>query len=1368
MVRPRIPCCLLLALLLPALLSGQTSSLSLAGDVHPWHPPADAPERGLKFTENKGQWEPPISYAADLGGINRLYLERDRFTFWLFDPEQSADLHDNMLARPGQDEVFNLSGHAYRVNFVGATTTGFSTQGKSEKSANYFLGNDPARWTSSVFSFERVVYEELYAGIQLAAYSEAGNFKYDFIVQPHADPDQIVLRYEAVDSLFLEAGNLTLLTNVGPIRELKPFAFQVKAGKKVAVPCDYQLKNNQVSFAFPAGYDVSLPLTIDPTVIGATLAGSDVSRAFGHSATFDNGGNIYTAGISFGVGYPTTMGAFAEMYTGGLVDVAISKFNADGSDLLYSTYIGGTDREYPYSTVVDDNGQLSFLGSTLSRNYPTTENAFQDNYRGNSDIIVTKLRADGAMLAGSTLLGGSDADGINNSPFSSGGADSYRGEIILDNSGNVYIATCSQSGNFPVTANAPQQTIDEGGQISLAQDGIVAKLNSDLSTLFWSTYLGGDGIDLCSGLRVTDNNEVYVTGFAGGADFPMAPGGLQPTWPGGRENAFVVKLAADGSRVLNGTFWGTAGEEKSYFIDVDEVGQVHIYGLSTGDMPITPGTWFANPGSNQFVSAFSADLSTLVYSTVIGAPGSTRNDFIPVAFMVDKCNGIYLSGYYATAGLPLSDDFVYGNDDSFYLAVLEPNATGLIFGSYYGDANHVDGGTSRFDKGGVVYQGVCSCVFDNRVLNVTNNAWETFQDTDCDVGVFKIDFDVEVVTAAGVASPTTSGCLPLTLDFTYSGRDAETVSWDFGNGDTDTGRAVNYTFTEAGTYTVTQVAASPTACNLSDTFRLEIVVLDGNSSRTERTFCAGADIAFLDASVPGATYHWQDGSTAATYQPTENGTYWVDVSVDGCVRRDSFVLAPPSDLFVDLGEAQLTVCDEPAVDFDVSHPAAASYRWQDGTSGPTYSIGTAGTYAVTITDDFGCAVTDAVTVNFSTTVPVSLGPDLSLCEGTSDTLEVPAAGVSHHWQDGSTSPAMAIDQPGTYWVELNNGGCRSRDSLEATFIPQPNASISASATICFDQNDGFISATEVSGGADFTFRWSDGAAGPERTGLSDGVYRLSISNAFGCSTEFIHSITRDTPIEYETIVLANPCSPEEGGRVTTSPVSGGQPPYRYAIDDSPFADATVFGGLRGGDYAIRVRDAAGCVVSRPVTVLEPPIVVLDAGVDRLIDLADSTYLQGSVSSTDNLRWFWSPAAGVSAPFRLGTFARPLAGETTFYLSAMDTITGCRYTDSLTVRVDRARKVYLPSAFSPNDDGVNDRLFPQADASVTTVNAFHLYNRWGGLVYAANDFPPNAPEFGWDGRQREVPLQTQLFLYTIEVTFIDGVSKSFSGEVLLIR
>ncbi len=552
----------------------------------------------------------------------------------------------------------------------------------------YILGNDPARWASKVPVYHKVVYDNIYKDIQLATYSEEGNFKYDFIVAPNADANQIQLQYEGVDGLEVKEGNLIVETSVETVTELKPYAYQIINNQQEAIACNYILTNNTITFQFPEGYNEQLPLIIDPVVVGATLSGSSTTN-YGHTATFDNAGNIYAGGIAFGDGYPTTTGAFQENY-GGAVDIGMSKYNADASDLIYATYIGGSESDYPHSIIVDFNNQLCVLGSSSSANYPTSTNAVQSNSGGGTDIVITKLNADGSAMIGSTFMGGSQADGLNSSFLNNNYGDNRRGEIVLDNQGNIYIASCTLSDDFTVTANAFQSSLNEEPTTNVVQDGVVFKINSDLSTLFWSTYLGGKGSDICLGLRVDEFNDVFVTGYAGDANFPMVTGGVQETWPGGQESGYVVKLTSDGSAMTHGTFWGTEGDEHSFFIDIDEQDQIHIYGTTTGEMEITPNTYSYNEGSRQFIAAFTNDLTALVYSTVIGTGSTSFNDFVPIAFMVDKCNSIYFSGHGTANGLPTTPDAFLTSGNVFYLGVLEPLAADLSFGTYYGNAGHVD------------------------------------------------------------------------------------------------------------------------------------------------------------------------------------------------------------------------------------------------------------------------------------------------------------------------------------------------------------------------------------------------------------------------------------------------------------------------------------------------------------------------------------------------------------------------------------------------------------------------------------------------------------------------------------------------------
>ncbi|MEM8906849.1 MAG: SBBP repeat-containing protein [Bacteroidota bacterium] len=515
----------------------------------------------LAFVKNEGQWHQNVLYKAPLGGLNTLFLEKKGFTYLFYDQKGSEGLHDHLVEHERGGDYF-IDAHAYHVRFLNAQTTDLRGGSQRQEYHNYILGNDPEKWKSNVGLYNKVTYPDLYPGIDLEVYDVDGHFKYDFIVQPDADHQQIQLEYEGADRLEIKDENLIIHTSVDRIIEFKPYAYQKIYGQKREIRCLYRLTENTVSFHFPDGYLPNLPIVIDPTVVAATLSGTNINKNFGHTATFDNAGNIYVGARSFGSGYPTTFGRFQTNFGGGETDIAVSKYNGTGSNLVFATYIGGSSSDFPHSIVTDFDQQLYIYGTSMSSNYPTTNNAFQTSYADSIDIVITILNSNGTGLVGSTYVGGSNNDGNNTTFLFENYGDFYRGEIVIDGQRNVYIASMTSSFQFPVTDNAFDQTFDPGGNFQApAQDGVVFKMNSDLSTMLWSTFLGGDQSDSALGLRVNDFGEVYVVGGAGSGSFPTTPGTLNPNWQGGLGDAYVAKLSADGSQMLRGTFFGTSQYE---------------------------------------------------------------------------------------------------------------------------------------------------------------------------------------------------------------------------------------------------------------------------------------------------------------------------------------------------------------------------------------------------------------------------------------------------------------------------------------------------------------------------------------------------------------------------------------------------------------------------------------------------------------------------------------------------------------------------------------------------------------------------------------------------------------------------------------
>ncbi len=862
-------------------------SLSYAGHDHHDHnelinSPQVKKDKGLTFIKNNRQWGNSVLYRANING-GFVWLENNRMTYAFLNAADVDQFHKQShdkdpIVKKAADDL-PIHGHIFNVTMEGANLqTVVHGEGKQATYNNYYIGNDPAKWASMVPLYKGVHYSNVYKGVDLKVYSAEGNYKYDFVVAPNADVNQIRLSYQGQEALQLDHGNLIVQTSVTDIVEQKPYAYQVIDGKKVQVLCNYKLDGTRVSFEFPAGYDKNKALIIDPTVIASTYSGS-TATIYGHTATYDNAGNIFSAGAGFDPGgLPTTVGAFQTTYGGGR-EVCLNKYNPDGSVLIYSTYVGGAGDDFPHSLVANGNDELYILGTSVSADYPTTAGAIDETFNGGGtggdpDFVVTKLNVNGTALIGSTYIGGAGSDGQSNIAINYG--DQYRGEIIVDASDNVYVSSVSRSSDFPVTAGAFQTT--HGGQ----QDGVVFKMNSTLTSLTWATYLGGALNDAAYGIKIHDDGDIYVSGSAGDSNFPSTPGSAFPNYIGGANDGFVVELSPDGSTMNNGTFFGTAGQDQNFFIQIDRWGDVFVMGQSDNAVTATPGA-YVGPNTGSYVFKIDPDLSAVSVVTTYG-------NFAPTAFLVDECDNIYVAGHggvSALSGFDVTADAIQATGAGFYLMVLQPDAAGLLFGTYYGNAGaHVDGGTSRFDRRGVVYENCCSSP------GSPTTAWSYDPSTTVgwDSYVFKIDMEQAGVIANANANPGFIGCAPFDVTFSNNGGVSPDHFWDFGDGNTSTDPNPNHTYVNPGNYTVMYVAIDSNSCNLADTAYVTVVV------NTPQSFSASLNFdpwdpcdpifnitgAFTGTGADSIVWDLGDGNTivdtAINYTYADTGTYIITMT----------------------------------------------------------------------------------------------------------------------------------------------------------------------------------------------------------------------------------------------------------------------------------------------------------------------------------------------------------------------------------------------------------------------------------------------------------------------------------------------------------
>lgn len=866
--------------------------------------PAFSQNANLEFVENKGQWDKSIKFKGIMNN-GSFFLTETGFTVLQSKPEDLEKMADffhgvshitaqntaakSVIPDKGKKGI-TVHSHAYNVSFLNAQTPVISGDKPLNTYNNYIIGNDPSKWKGNCRIYQAITYQNIYPGIDIRYYTNKGKLTYDIIVHRGADLSRLAMKYDGADELQVKNEQLVIKTSAGETRELAPYAFQLVDGVKKEVGCRFKVAGKIVQFVMD-GYSKSSELIIDPALIFSTFTGSTADN-WGYTATYGADGSFYAGGVVFNRegNFPVSPGAFSTAFNGGVddegigpYDIAIMKFSSNGVNRVYATYLGGNGNEQPHSLVADAQGNLVIAGRTNSANYPTT---VTDLTGGKYDIILTKLNAAGSALVGSRKIGGSGADGVNIKPkYPAPGVESIcrnygddaRSEVILDNSENILVASNTQSVDFPASAGAFQKTF--AGK----QDGVIIKTNPDLSKILFSSYLGGSGNDAAFVLTINPaDNNIYIGGNTDGTDMPGdKTNTLYPASQGGETDGFVSIINSNGSALLKTSYIGTADNDMLYGIQFDKFNYPYIMGTTTSNSWPIVNAAFSQSKGKQFIAKLKPDLSAYEYSTVFGS-GANNPNISPIAFLVDICENVYVSGWggdvdgnypnSGTAGLSVTPDAIQPTTDNsdFYFFVLERNAAAQLYGSFFGQSGgrgeHVDGGTSRFDRNGVIYQAICANCTGGVTFPTTPGVWSPSNgSSNCNLAAVKIAFNLAGVISSirasinGVARDT-SGCVPLTVDFTDTLAAGKQYRWNFGDGSPEvetTVPSISHTFNEVGTYQVRLISVDSDKCNIADTAYTNIKVRTDkvNPGFTPQKLppCESANYQFINTSYVAAS-----------------------------------------------------------------------------------------------------------------------------------------------------------------------------------------------------------------------------------------------------------------------------------------------------------------------------------------------------------------------------------------------------------------------------------------------------------------------------------------------------------------------------------
>ncbi len=706
----------------------------------------------LSFEENTGQVRGPE-------GRRVRYLARGSgYALFLTSREAVLELRQPAGERAPVVVRMRLSGSREPIRLAGRE----SLPGTS----NYFLGNDPFAWRTGVPHYGRVAARGVYSGIDLVYHGNQGRLEYDFEVAPHADPGKIRFRLDGAQGLRVDGeGDLRVKVAGGELCLRRPVAYQKAGGAERRVASRYVLRGKQEVAFHLARYDAGQALVIDPVLSYSTyLGGSNIDIANALAIAPD--GTAFIAGGTFSADFPTAGTHPIQPIVGGPNDFPrdafVAKISADGTQLLYSTFLGGKYQDVANAIAVDDAGEAFVAGTTLSPDFPVTPGAFQTlcatdgecgatfNKQGFivSNGFVSKLNAAGDALVYSTFLGGY--------------ANDQALAIAVDANENAYVtgqAGASATINitpppsplpptFPITAGA-YQTAFNG-----LTDVFLTKLSASGSTAAYSTFLGGAGEDTGLGVAVDGSGNAYVTGLTYSADFPVTGTALQSTYQEAGD-AFLAKVNAAGSALLYSTYLGGAGLDQGTGVAVDGSGHAYLTGgtksTTLGFAP-PPGAYQASCAldttsrceGDAFVAKLNPALSgaaSLLYFTYLG--GSFADSGAGIA--VDTAGDAYVTGSTVSADFPVSVAVfqpVYGggNADAF-VTELNPAGSALIYSTFLGGSNTDSGSGIAVDVNGAAYVAGQTCSVDFPLSNPLQPA----PGGNCDAFVSK------VVPAGGVA-----------------------------------------------------------------------------------------------------------------------------------------------------------------------------------------------------------------------------------------------------------------------------------------------------------------------------------------------------------------------------------------------------------------------------------------------------------------------------------------------------------------------------------------------------------------------------------------------------------------------------------------
>ncbi|MDZ4750446.1 MAG: gliding motility-associated C-terminal domain-containing protein [Flavobacteriales bacterium] len=1289
----------------------------------------------IEYIENKGQWRQDFDFRASLRG-GTVFLQGDAIVFDFAKGEDIIRAHQWQ----SDEEAIMIQHHSWKVKFMGCNAVEPIGRDVQDHYYNFIFGNIPEHWQRHIYPCKTVVYENLWDGIDMVVRSENGNFKCEYIVHPNADPSLIQWTIEGADKTRLEDENIIISTSLGTFVEKAPYTYQISEGKLLDVKCSFTLTDGVFGF-LEGTYRKDQMLIIDPVLVAGTFAGSTSgNQLYGYCASYDQFENIYLGSNPSYTNLPATNGVY-QVQSGGQNDIGIQKFNPDGSQLLWATYMGGVNFEEPHKIHVDLEGNVYLLAKSRSPDYPVTENAFDDALSFLSDVVVSVLTSDGSELIGSTYFGYVQADGYY--------ANIGIGETIWnpDALGEI---TLSTQGNVLVAVNTSTLLNYEHNEIGVEDNSYriaVFELSPNLSVLNWCTSINTAGADDVYDLKVLSNGNIAIAGSSNDSNLPIGLDAYQADYQG-QFDGYIMILSPNGQEIIASTWHGAAGDDICYFIDEGPDNSIWVCGMSEGGL-IPLNSEYEVTGSKTYIARFNADLSELLQRTRIGSQVSDEQLSYPNAFLVDDCGVVYFSGSRSSpSGISLGFDLTPDAIDTTgnaYLCVIEPDLSALRYATHI-KGMHVHGGSSRFSERGVLYQGNCGCSTAILYEELTPWSYALNSNSSCESLVYKFDLESEMVTSSFTFDPITS-CLPFEVVFTNLS-DADLYSWHFGG---EQGwqniqdSVVTYVYTQSGEYLVQlAVQNQNVSCNTFDTLSFVLTVPDIASDLSLNwellydDLCGDNPTMLATYEIGGAdSVYWMMNDEVLGSMSTMDysfefpGIYNLSLSaIDSSCNylnaiSEEIYIGPMVLAMIDVSE-EIPNCAPVEIQFDSELQNANNLSWfvNDQPEGNEMDLimtfNEPGNYEVMLIaqNDLSCNIADTSTIIFSLFDPSDLSmsweiPEQDSCLNILNLLgSFTGTGADElQWSyPGGTSESVnidiLIDQLGTYTITLvgTDEQCDVSDTLQVIY------NLSGTADV-------FISASSTSGCAPFDLVLS--------------------AEGFAGSVQWImpNQNTSDDEI------------------------------LNYTISSAGEHVFTLIGFLEGA-----------CVLSDTSTIVIsalPPMTDINWELSSEGTTCDSVIIVSGVILGSNFSSMnWSSGYGSFSDQPTVQFVYEYPG---IYLLELQVEN--EYCDQVATFSEELEmpdfytpfEIYIPNVFTPNQDDMNSRFRPVFDPDIEEPDFekwdMRIFNRWGDSVFVSN-----SATVGWDGREDDIDLPAGVYYYvaSYQRRCVDIHPSEKSGYFTLLR